>query len=170
MGFLELDPKAVLLNLIAFVLLVWIIRKYGWDKVVAMVKQREDQIQETLDRAARERQEAEQFRTSLLERLARIEDEHRDRVQQAVREATEAGKRILTETEAERSAMLERAKQEITYAKQQALIELRDHTADLVTSVAAKALRRTLDDATQRRLIDETIRELASVGSVKADA
>jgi len=168
-GFLELDPKAVLLNLIAFVLLVWIIRKFGWDKVAAMVKQREDQIQEAHDRAVREREEAEQFRTALLERLARIEDEHRDRVHQVVREATEAGKRILADTEAERTAMIERAKQEITYAKQQALIELRDHTADLVTSVAAKALRRTLDDATQRRLIDETIRELAATGSVKID-
>ena len=160
MGFLNLDPETILLQIIAFVLLVWILRRFGWQRVAAIVSALEEEIRGALEGAARERKEAEQFRTSLMERLAHIEEEHRDRVQQAVREANEASQRILHDAQAEREALIGRAKSDIEYAKQQALIELRDYMADLTTTVAAKALRRTLDEDMQRRFLDETIREL----------
>ena len=58
----------------------------------------------------------------------------------------------------------EHATREIEAAKQTALTEIYAQTANLATSIAEKIIRRNLNADDQRDLVDQSLKQLQSVG------
>jgi F-type H+-transporting ATPase subunit b len=62
-------------------------------------------------------------------------------------------------------AAKERAERDIDAARKAALADIYAQAADLSTTIAEKILRRNLNAADQRQLVDESLRQFQSVGS-----
>jgi F-type H+-transporting ATPase subunit b len=67
---------------------------------------------------------------------------------------------VKEEAEADRQRRLEDTRRQIEAETRRALEQIRAEVADLTMVAAEKVTRKSLDDADQRRLIDEAIREL----------
>ena len=98
-------------------------------------------------------------------RLAQIEDEARDKIQAAVREAQAAREALLAKAHADAQGIVERAQQELERERQIAMAEMRDQIARLSTAAASRIIRQTLDPAAHAGLIDEVIGSLGTAGS-----
>jgi len=125
---------------LVFLILLAVLWKFAWGPILAMVQDREDGIQGTLDQAAKERQEA-----------AKLLAEHRDQMadarrqaQQMIAEGKEAGERVRQGIEekarAEGDAMIERARESIEREKDAALDELRKESVDLAPTLLRRIL------------------------------
>ena len=68
--------------------------------------------------------------------------------------------RVREETEADRQRRLDETKRQIEAETQRALEQIRAEVGQLALVAAEKVTRKSLDDADQRRLIDDAIREL----------
>ena len=153
---------------LVFLILLAVLWKFAWGPILAMVQDREDGIQGTLDQAAKERQEA-----------AKLLAEHRDQMadarrqaQQMIAEGKEAGERVRQGIEekarAEGDAMIERARESIEREKDAALDELRKESVDLALAAAAKLVQESLDEEKDRELVMGFIDELSSGGGGQA--
>jgi F-type H+-transporting ATPase subunit b len=153
---------------LVFLILLAVLWKFAWGPILAMVQDREDGIQGTLDQAAKERQEA-----------AKLLAEHRDQMadarrqaQQMIAEGKEAGERVRQGIEekarAEGDAMIERARESIEREKDAALDELRKESVDLALAAAAKLVQESLDEKKDRDLVMGFIDELSSGGEIEA--
>jgi len=153
---------------LVFLILLAVLWKFAWGPILAMVQDREDGIQGTLDQAAKERQEA-----------AKLLAEHRDQMadarrqaQQMIAEGKEAGERVRQGIEekarAEGDAMIERARESIEREKDAALDELRKESVDLALAAAAKLVQESLDEKKDRDLVMDFIDELSSGGEIEA--
>lgn len=152
-------------TLVTFLILLALLGKFAWGPIVKAMNAREAGIKNDLDHAKRERDDAE-----------RLLGEHRALLDQARREraeAVEAGRRdaerlkgeILEEARKQREQLMEQAKSQIDAGLRQARGELKGVAADLAIRAAGKLLGTSLDDATQRRLVEDYIADLERLGA-----
>ena len=147
-----------------FLALLGILWRYAWGPVLAAVEARESGIQNTLDQAASEREEAAKL---LAEHRQQMADARRQ-AQQLIAESREAGEKVRQDIEdkarVEGQALIERARESIEREKDAALDELRRESVDLALAAAAKLMHETLDAAKDRELVMGYIDDLSEQG------
>ena len=151
-----------------FLTLLGILWKFAWGPILGAVQAREDGIQETLDRAANERDEAAKLLAEHREQMA----DARRQGQRMIAEGKEAGERVRQDIEekarAEGDAMIERARDSIEREKDAALDELRKESVDLALAAAAKLVQESLDEEKDRELVMDFIDQFGGWGEAQA--
>jgi F-type H+-transporting ATPase subunit b len=152
-------------TLVTFLVLLYVLSKFAWGPIIRAMNAREEGIKTDLDNARKEREDAQ-----------RLLQEHRALLDQARREradAVEAGRRdaerlkseILEEARRQREQLMAQADTQIAAGLRHAKSELKGAAADLAIQVAGKLMGKNLDDATQRRLVDDYLADLERLGS-----
>ena len=158
-----LDVNGTLIaELIAFMLMVLVLAKFVYPRVIAVATEREKKIEAGI-RAA---EESERRLTEVQQEVQRILDEARSQArdivarahQDAVLEAQEVAKRARAEAE----ALIERARSEIGAERDRAIQELRAEVANLVVEAASKLIGQTLDRNAHQKLIDEALTKVSA--------
>jgi F-type H+-transporting ATPase subunit b len=154
---LGLDGRTLLVNAAGFIILVLLLKRFLFAPVAKILKQREERVADTLAKADSDRQAMEKIRTEYEGRIAQIEQEARNRIQEAIKEAGTIRSQLLEEARRQSQEILERGQAEIEREKQKAIVALRDEVVDLAVEAAEKLLRERLDDAAHRRLVSDFI-------------
>jgi F-type H+-transporting ATPase subunit b len=157
---IEVAPGLMIWTLVCFGLTFFVLRRFVWGAMQKAIDARRDRIREALHHADEARDEA---RRLLEEHRALIAGAKRDAEEilaeaRKTREAME--QRVREETDADRQRRLEETRRQIEAETQRALETIRAEVANLSLIAAEKVIGRALDDADQRRLIEEAIREL----------
>jgi F-type H+-transporting ATPase subunit b len=80
-----------------------------------------------------------------------------------VKTAEEVRRRAAQDAKKDADTLIAKAQVEIVREKQESLTELRKEVADLAVMVAGKAIATSLDKETQRKLIDNTLKEVSNL-------
>jgi F-type H+-transporting ATPase subunit b len=141
-------------TLIIFVILAIILSKFAFGPITAAVRARELALEEAIDSAKRDREEAAKL---LAEHRAAL-DASRAEAQKIIVDARAAAERVRAElveqAHAEQANMLVRARQEIESEKSKAIAQLRREAVDLAIAGAGKVIDRNLDQAANRQLVE----------------
>jgi F-type H+-transporting ATPase subunit b len=162
-GLLDLS-LSFLVEVIAFLVMIGILARWVYPRVLAAAEARQRQITEQLEAAERQREAAEQ-------RLKDAESELEKARAQAA-EIIEGGNRLAEQVRADGRARAEEearrigegARRDIEAERQKALDSVRGEVADLVVAATEKVLGETLDLTRQRQLIERAISEVTSDG------
>lgn len=151
-------------NILAFVLLFFLLKKFAWGALLKMIDDRRHKIASDFESIESTKRELEKLKNDYQERLTKIEEEARGRIQQAVNE----GRRVATEIEegARNNAReaLEKSKEAIALEVAKARMELKEQVVDLAIQATHKVLQQHLDEETDRRMIEAFIKEVDAVG------
>ena len=121
--------------------------------------ERFQQIRSRLERAAREKEEAQTRLKTIEARLAQLDSEVA-RIQETARqEAAAETARLQAQTQAEAEKLRDTARREIEAAKQVALVELRHFTATNAVTRAEQIIRRELTPADDAALLQRASSE-----------
>ena len=157
------DPGLLFWMLLAFLVVFWVLAKYGFPAIINMVDERNKYIDESL-RKAHEAQE----------RLANIEkegesilQEAREKQAQILKEAAQTRDAIVEQAQekarAEGARLMDEAKTAIEQEKKAAIADIRKQVAELSVDIAEKVLRKNLkDDKSQMDLIDRMLDDVSS--------
>jgi F-type H+-transporting ATPase subunit b len=160
-GFL-IEPGIGLMvwTLLVFGATMFLLSKLAFPRISDALGRRQKAIEESIDTAERTRTEAEQMLAEYRERLKEARAQAEEIVQRArqtadthEQEAKEHGAEILAEAAT-------RAERDIEAATKRALADIRKEVADLTIMATEKVTRKTLDDADQKRLVEEALSEL----------
>jgi F-type H+-transporting ATPase subunit b len=139
-------------NFAVFLALMW---TFAFKPVAKMLGDRQSRIEQGLkdaEQARVDRESAEQERLAALSEARRESNEILARAQKIAQETRDADI-AATRTELER--LRSKATEEIEGEKQKALQELRSEVADLALAAAGKVVGESMNDARQRKLVDE---------------
>ncbi len=159
LGALGVNLFSFLWQLFAFLVLLFVLRKYAYRPVMNMLDERANRIRnsmETAERVQREMAEMEQRSRQMLEQSRRES-------QAVITQAQQTAERI--QAQAQESArnqaneIVSRAQVEINRERVEAMAQLRREVADLAITAASRVVRRELDPQTHIRLINETLAE-----------
>jgi len=148
--------------LIAFALLVFILGKWGWPLMLKTLKQREEEIANSLSAAEKAREEMRMLKAGneeLLQQAKREREEMLLSARLASEEVVEKAKATATE---EANRIIENAKESINYEKLKAMHELRNEIGNISIEIAEKLLRGELADKTRANaLIEEELNRIS---------
>jgi F-type H+-transporting ATPase subunit b len=143
-----------------FAVLVVLLGKFAWGPITKSLEARDKAIADALAKAAAQQEESQRLLERYRKQLEEADIEATRRLEQAQKSAAEAYEKIVAAAKAEAESLAKRATEEIDAAKQAALGELYNFAADLATDVAAKIIRRQLNPADQRQLVDESLQQI----------
>ena len=158
-----IDIRQVLTQILGFLLMVWILRRYAWGPVLATLAARRDKIAGEFQAADRTKAEAEQLRSRYEADLRGIEAQARQRLQEAVAEGQKVAAEIKSQAHREAAQRMERAEHEIVREREKAKEVLKEQIIHLSVRGAEKILRTKLDEAAQRKLVGEFIDEVGAL-------
>jgi F-type H+-transporting ATPase subunit b len=147
-------------TIVVFLISLFILRKWVFPLIGEALDKRAKTIEGEIDSAAELRQEADKVLEEYRERLkeARAQSEEilqraRQTAESHEHEARERGQEILAEA-------AKKAERDIDAATKRALDDIRREVADLTVMATEKVVRKTLNDADQRRLVEEALSEM----------
>ena len=147
-------------TLVVFLVSMYTLNKLAFPRIREALDKRRSGIAESIDAAERTRTEAEEVLAEYRERLKEARAQSEEIVQRA-RHTAESheteGKVRGQELVAEAAKKAER---EIEAATKRALDDIRREVADLTIMATEKVVRKTLNDADQRRLVEEALSEM----------
>ena len=159
---LSLHGGLMFWTLIIFVILLIVLSKFAFKPITAAVIAREQALLKAIDDAKRDREEAARV---LAEHRAAL-DAARGDAQRLIVEGREAGERVRAEiveqARVEQHEMMERVRREIASEKDRAIMELRREAVDLAIKGAGKVIEKNLDDASNRKLVEDFLASVAA--------
>jgi F-type H+-transporting ATPase subunit b len=144
-------------TLLIFVVVLVVLGKFAWGPILNTLQTRENFIREALEKAKREREEAEERLREYEARLAGARAEASAIVDEGRRDAEVVKRRIEEDAKHQADLMIERAKREIQIATDTATKELYTLAARLATDMAGRILGREITAADHERLIAESL-------------
>jgi F-type H+-transporting ATPase subunit b len=156
----SLNPGVMIWTIVIFLGLVIVLGRYAWRPILGALEARERRIQEILDAAARDREEAERA----LEEQRRQLNEARQSTQQMLADGRQAAERVRQElldaARHQQEEMLVRARDDIRREREAAIEELRREAVDLSLAAASQLMQKRMDSAEDRRLVKESLARL----------
>ena len=156
---LGINPSALIVQLLAFIALIWALRRWAYRPILNILDQRADRIRQSMEQADRiERQLAEtEQRNQAILHEARAEAQQIVARAREVAEAQVAQARDVARQEADKQ--LQQSLAQLRAEEQRARTELRRDYADLVIRAVSGVVRQELDPQKHVQLIDQTLRE-----------
>jgi len=156
------DFGNALWTVVIFVLVLVVLGKFAWGPILKGLQARESFILESLEKAKKERDEADARMKLYEDKLAQARTEVTAMVDEGRRDAEVVKRKILEEARQEAEKERERTKREIQLATDTATKQLYALSAKMATDLAARIIRKELTPQDHERLIAESIQELSS--------
>ena len=152
-------------TLVTFLLLLFLLSKFAWGPIIKAMDAREDGIKSDLDNARKEREQAQHLLEEHRAMLTLARKERADAVEAGRRDAERLKAEILEDARKQREQLMKQAEEQIDAGLRQARAGLKGEAADLAIQAAGKLMGKNLDDATQRRLVEDYLADLERLGS-----
>lgn len=162
-----LSPNGGLMfwTLLIFIVLLIVLSRFAFKPLVAAVEAREAALEAAINKAQQDREAASKL---LAEQLAQL-DAARAEAQKYIADGRATSEKLkasmLEETRAQQQEMIERAKRDIENEKQRAIGDLRREAVDLALAGASKLIAKNLDDAGNRKLVEDFLASIPAAGS-----
>jgi len=145
---------------LSFVLLLLLLKRYALPGILAVLEARRERIREDLESAESLRKEAEALKAEHEANIKRA----KAAADEVIAKAQEKASKLLSDNEARMKTEADRiiadAQRSIEQERSQAVAELKSLAADLAVTAAGKFIETGMDDATQARLVEESLAEL----------
>ncbi|OHE39836.1 MAG: ATP synthase F0 subunit B [Tenericutes bacterium GWE2_38_8] len=152
-------PDVVLLNIVALVILILIIRKFFWSKVTAFLEARQQALSEALDTAEMERNTARELQEKSVKDYEAMKDETRQLKEKLTLEAYQEQEKLITNAKKEASRRLAQAEKDIEFEIAQANQDIKQSIKEIAFAAAEKIVKREIDESVHQDIIDELTQE-----------
>ena len=147
-------------TLVVFGVSLYVLAKIAFPRIAEALDKRQRAIEDSIDTSERIKREAEELLDEYRQRLADARGQADDIVARARRTAESAEAETIAEARVKREEMMEQTRRDIEAETRRSLEQIRKEVADLTVLATEKVTRKTLDDADQKRLVEEALAEV----------
>lgn len=152
----------ILTQIVAFLIFLWILKRFAWRPVVGLLEQRRQKISDEFDRIDQLEEKFKELRKEYEQKLGTIDAEARRRIQEAINEGRQIALEIKEDARLQARDIILRGKRNVELEVARARETLKEDIADMVIEATEKLLRKELDPEEQRKLILSFIDQIES--------
>lgn len=152
--------EVIIILAINFIILVLILNKLLFKRVLNHLDARKNEIEGTFDKIEQDKKHIAQLSDEYQSKISRIEKEAYQKIQAAVKEGLAAKTEIISEAHLQADHVLRKAKDEIGLEKDKAIKEMRQEIIELSISAAEKIIHKELDEKTNSIVVSEFLQEM----------
>ena len=158
----DLSLGTILAQMLNFFILVWLLARFAYKPLLAMMTERKERIAKDLEAAEQARAEAETFKADYAAQIANARIEAQQIVEKAVQEAEHTTREQLATAREQIEQEKNRARQDIAIERDRAMNSLRNEVVSLSVAMAGKVVAKDMNSETNTKLIEDAIRQLDS--------
>ncbi|MCI5977162.1 MAG: F0F1 ATP synthase subunit B [Firmicutes bacterium] len=157
---LGVNPWTALFALANFLFLFFMLRRFLFKPVMKMIDDRQKEIDGLYKDAEDAKKDAQAKQQEYDRKLSAAQQTSEQLVREAVARGQSREEEILRQANAQASAMMDKAADDIAREKKKAVNDAKDEISVIALSIAGKVVGRELNDADHARLVDGFIEEL----------
>jgi len=147
--------------LLAFLVVFFVLAKFGWPIITKMIDDRAQYIDESIAKAKEANEKLEKIQEETAAMLKEAQEKQSAILAEAVNMRNQIVEKAKTEATIAGQKLLEEAKQQIEVEKEDAIRDIRRQVGLLSVEIAEKVLRQNLkDDKAQMAMIDRMLDEM----------
>jgi F-type H+-transporting ATPase subunit b len=162
---LTTDPDLAMWTALVFVILLLVLRWFAWGPITEALAARESNITGEIAAASAKHEDAKRLLAAHEAKLATAADEIRELLEEARRDAEHTKQEILAEAKSAAHAERQRAVREVELARDAALKQLAETSANAAIKLASSAVRQNLTAEQQSRIVRESLNMISSGAS-----
>ena len=147
-------------TLLLFGISMYILWKLAFPRISDALDRRQHAIEESIDHAERIRHDADELLAEYRERLREAREQAQEIIDRARKSADARERETLEEAQHRREQLMEQTRRDIETETRRAIQEIRREVADLTVMATEKVTRKVLTEDDQRRLVEETLKEI----------
>ncbi|MEX2171135.1 MAG: ATP synthase F0 subunit B [Pirellulales bacterium] len=159
---LRFDSDLAIWTVVVFLLLLAVLRWVAWGPITEALAARENSITGEIAAANLKHEDAKRLLAAHEAKLATAADEIRELLEEARRDAEHTKQEILTEAKSAALAERQRAVREVELARDAALKQLAETSANAAIKLASSAVRQNLTAEQQSRIVRESLSMIGS--------
>lgn len=149
-----------LVQLVVFIVLLALLRKYAWGPLMGIMKDREEHIANEIEAAERNHQDSIKLAEEQRQLIKQSRVEAQQLIETAKKQAEEQKDSVLAAAKVEANNIKENAVKDIQREKERAVASLRDEVASLSVQIATKVIEKELKEEDQTQLIRKYLEEV----------
>lgn len=158
---LDVNPGLIIWTVVTVIFLFIVLSKLAWKPILNSLKERENFIKESLEKADNARKEAEKLIEENKANLLKAETEAQKVIEQSREYAEKLKAQMLEDGKAQAKKIIDDAMREIERKNAEAFAKLKDQVADIAISAAEKIIRENLDKEKQAKLVAKYLEDLS---------
>jgi F-type H+-transporting ATPase subunit b len=156
----QLDPGLYIWTIVVFLVLLGLLAKFAWKPLLEALDKRQESIRQSLDDAAKARQELERLQVESQRILAQARGEAESIVARTREDANRLRDEMRQKAQQEAANIVKSAEKQIELETARALQQIRHEAVDLSIAIASKLLQRNVSKEDNERLIEDTFKQL----------
>jgi len=157
---MDIVASQVLTQIVGFLLLLALLRKYAWGPMLAALDDRREKIATEFSDIKTSKEDLTRLRGDYEARLAEIEKQARVRIQEGITEGQRIAREITDQARSDANDILAKAKENIEREVALARAQMRNEVAHLAIAAAEKVIRKEVDEQRNKELILQYMNEL----------
>ena len=162
---MSIEWQQLITHLVGFLITVWILKRFAWGPLMAMMEERRGKIAGEFDEIDRQKAEVAQVTADYEARMKEIDNERRAKLVGAVKEGKQMATNIKAEAVNEIRSLHEKAKADLQRDIAKAKVQLRDEMIGMTMTAVEKVVGEKMDDARHRDLIGRYIDDFGRMGT-----
>jgi len=158
-----LSTSEVFAQILSFLLLFFLLRKFAWKKILKVLDDRRDRIASELKRIEDGQAEVSRIKSDYEARLATIEALANKRIQEAIAEGRKITDEVRKKAHEEAQEIINNAKANIKHELAAAKDELKDKIIDLTIAATENVIQEKLTEEDDRRLVKDFLDKLDEI-------
>jgi F-type H+-transporting ATPase subunit b len=154
------DPGLYVWTIFTFLVLVFLLSKFAWKPLLAILETRQQTIAGAVEDARRAREELERVHQDAARLLAEARREADSILTRTRVDADRLREELRKQAQTEAANIGRNAERQIQQETARAIAQIREEAVDLSLDIASKILRRTVTKADHEQLISDVVQQL----------
>lgn len=157
---MSFELKQIITQIIAFLIMLWVLKRYMWKPLMELMDERTHKIQATFKEIEEKNRQADLRKAEYEKKISAIKDEGQVIIQNAVKEARTIAQNLEVSAQQKAHEILNRAQEQAKIDLAKAKIELKKEIVDLSFHALEKLVRITLTPEDRERFALDLMHEV----------
>jgi len=159
---LNFETGLAIWTIITFLILLFILGKTAWPRILSALEEREGRIRTSLDEAEKAKEDAERMIAETKEMLGKAKKEVAEIVKQGAERAEKVREDLIEKAAEDAKTLVEKTKIELEREREKAIEDLKNRTVDLSVAIAARIISSSLTPEQQTGIARQAIKDMES--------
>lgn len=156
---MHLDIQQVLTQIVAFLIVLAILKRFAWKPLLSIMEERKHKIQEEFNSIEKKKKEANDLLIVYNDKLHAINQLAKEKMQEAIEAGKVVAEEIRKDAHKQAKAIIHKANAQVDKEVAKAKVQLQQDLVNAIIDLTEKMIRKNLDRKDQEKLVSRFIEQ-----------
>lgn len=154
---MHLEISQIISQIIAFLIMLWVLKRYAWKPLLTVLEERRNKIQAEFQTIEEQKKANEDLANDYREKLKDIDNQARAKIQEGIEEGRKLSLEIQQEAHDTAKAIVLKTQTDMQKEVHKARLQLRNELVNMTLAASRKIIHASLDSEAENKLVADFV-------------